>query len=269
MIKKIVELIREAQTKLPLEVERALRKAYDSEENEIARLQLKNMLENIKLARELSLPICQDTGIPYFFVELGKNKTKKEIEEAIIEGVKLATEEVPLRPNVVSPLTRENSGNNVGYRMPIINWKFSDKSYTEIIYFPKGAGSENMSRLKMLRPNESIEDFVLKTVKKAQGNPCPPTIVGIGIGGSFDFSAKLAKEALIRDFSEQNSNENIAKLEERLLRKINALGIGPMGMGGKTTCLKVSIEVASCHTASLPVAVNLQCWAHRIAKMKI
>ncbi|MFQ6135729.1 MAG: fumarate hydratase [Candidatus Hydrothermarchaeales archaeon] len=268
----IVELIRKAQTDLPEDVERALRDAYEREEGDIAKLQLENILKNVRLAREHALPMCQDTGIPIFYMKLGKNEDHEKIKEAIIEGVREATVAIPLRPNIVDPLNRENPGDNTGTDMPYINWSFSEDESTEIIYMPKGAGSENTSALRMLKPSDGVQgikDFVLETVKRAGGNPCPPTIIGIGIGGSFDVSAKLAKEALLRPLSSYNSIEEIAKLERGLLRLINQTGIGPMGLGGKTTSLKVNIKVASCHTASLPVAVNIQCWAHRIARMRI
>ncbi len=270
MKEQIVELIRRAHTRLPEEVVSALKAAYKREDSRIARLQLRNILTNIKLARKLDAPICQDTGLPIFYVYLAKNASRKAVEKAIIGGVKEATEKVPLRKNVVDPLTRKNSGNNVGESIPLINWRFSNSGTAEVLYFPKGAGSENCSAAKMLKPSEGlqgIKEFVLETVKSAGGKPCPPTIVGVGIGGSLDLSAGLAKEALLRPLNSYNKRKDIAKLEKELLEEINRLGIGPMGLGGKTTSLKVNIEYAACHTASLPVAVNIECWAHRYARM--
>lgn len=272
MKEQIVELIRRAHTQLPRDVVKALEVAYKREDGEIARLQLRNMLENIKLAKKLGIPMCQDTGLPIFYVYLGNNANRKVIERAIVEGVKEATKKVPLRQNVVNPLTRKNSGNNLGEDIPLINWKFSNRSATEILYLPKGAGSENCSAAKMLKPSEGlqgIKEFVLETVKSAGGKPCPPTIIGVGIGGSFDLAAKLAKEALLRPINSYNKRSDIARLERELLKEINSLGIGPMGFGGRTTSLKVNIEYAACHTASLPVAVNVQCWAHRYAKVML
>jgi len=271
MKKQIVELIRRAHTQLPREVVKALKAAYKREDSEIARLQLRNILENIKLAKKLNVPLCQDTGLPIFYVSLAK-KNYKIIEKAIIEGVKEATQKVPLRPNVVDPLTRKNSGNNAGEGIPLINWKFSSSSTTEVLYFPKGAGSENCSAAKMLKPSEGlrgIKEFVLETVKSAGGKPCPPTIVGVGIGGSLDLAAKLAKEALLRPINSYSKKKDIAKLEKELLEEINKLGIGPMGLGGRTTSLKVNVECAACHTASLPTAVNIECWAHRYARAMV
>lgn len=269
MKEQIVELIRRAHTQLPRDVVKALEGAYKREDDKIARLQLCNILENIKLAKKLGIPMCQDTGLPIFYVYLGKNADRKAIEKAIIQGVKEATKKVPLRQNVVNPLTRKNSGNNLGEGIPLINWRFSNRSATELLYLPKGAGSENCSAAKMLKPSEGLEgikEFVLETVKSAGGKPCPPTIVGVGIGGSFDLAAGLAKEALLRPINSYSRRSDVAKLEKELLKEINDLGIGPMGFGGRTTSLKVNIELAGCHTASLPVAVNIQCWAHRYAR---
>jgi fumarate hydratase subunit alpha len=261
----IVELIKKAVTDLPAEVEEALRSAYKLEDSEIAKLQLENILENVKLARESGRPMCQDTGLPLFFVELGTSK-KEDVEKAILEGVREATASVSLRPNVVDPLTRENTGDNTGKGIPQIHWSKSKDERTYITYLPKGAGSENASALKMLKPADDVKEFVLDTVKEAGGKPCPPIIVGVGIGGAMDTSAKLAKMALLRPLDSKNPTEEYAKLERELLEEINRLGIGPMGLGGKTTALAVNIEYAACHTASLPVAVNIQCWAHRHQK---
>lgn len=263
----IVELIRKAVVDLPEEVEEALQDAYEREESEIAKLQLKNILDNVELARNRQIPMCQDTGLPLFFVEIG-NADREEVEGAIVEGVREATTSVPLRPNVVDPLSRENTGDNTGVGMPQIYWDVSKDEHTYVTYMPKGAGSENASAHKMLKPSESVKDFVLHTVKEAGGKPCPPIIVGVGIGGTMDTSAKLAKKALLRPLDSKNPDAEYAKLEDELLAEINQLGIGPMGLGGMTTALAVNMEYAACHTASLPVAVNIQCWAHRHHTMR-
>lgn len=265
----IVDLIKKAQTDLPEGVESALKDAKQKEQSDIAKLQLKNILDNIELARTQKIPMCQDTGLPLFFVKLGDGSKKKEIEKAIIEGVREATASIPLRPNVVDPLTRENTGDNTGRGMPQIHWDTSEDGQTYITYMPKGAGSENASAVRMLKPSGNVTDFVLETVKKAGGKPCPPIIVGVGIGGAMDTSAVLAKKALLRPLDSKNPDEAYAKLEDELLEEINRLGIGPMGLGGRTTALAVNIEHASCHTASLPVAVNIQCWAHRHNTMRL
>ncbi|MBU2560434.1 fumarate hydratase, partial [archaeon] len=172
------------------------------------------------------------------------------------------------RFNVVDPLSRENSGDNTGAGIPQIHWSTSDDGHTYITYMPKGAGSENASAAGMLKPSDGVKDFVLDTVKKAGGKPCPPIIVGVGIGGAMDTSAMLAKRALLRTLDSRNPEEAYAKLEDELLKEINELGIGPMGLGGLTTALAVNVEYAACHTASLPVAVNIQCWAHRHHTMR-
>lgn len=267
----VVELLRLAVTKLPADIEEVLQKAYETEEDSVPKMQLKTILDNIKLAVETGIPMCQDTGIHIFYVNTGKLGIEN-IEEAIRDGVAEATAKVPLRPNAVHPMTRKNPGNNVGERMPYINFKCSANDYVEITVMPKGAGSENMSSLAMLTPSKGIKgikEFVLNTVLKAGSNPCPPIILGIGIGGSADISMKLAKEALLRPVNKRHSDKEIAALEEELYREINKVGIGPMGLGGKTTLLGVNIEYGYCHTASLPVAINIQCWAARRATARI
>jgi len=258
-----IELFKKAVTTIPEDIKKLLESAYRSEPEEIAKIQLKNILENIKMAEELNYPICQDTGIPIFFVETGMNLELKTIERGLIEATVEATKIIPLRPNVVDPLTRKNTG-NTGKHVPMFHYESVDEKILKITLLIKGAGAENMSRTKMLNPSEDIESikrFVVDTVKIAGGNPCPPTIVGVGIGGSSDYACLLAKKALLK--------EKNTKLEKEILKEINILNIGPMGLGGKTTSMKVCIETASCHTASLPVAVNLQCWAHRKASVVI
>jgi fumarate hydratase subunit alpha len=195
-----------------------------------------------------------------------------DVGKGIVEGVRRATKEVPLRPNAVHPITRKNPGDNVGEKMPYINWKVGDQDFIEITVMTKGAGSENMSALAMLTPAaglKGIKEFALNTVLKAGSNPCPPTIIGMGIGGSADIAMKLAKEALLRPIDRRHKDPEIAKLETELLESMNMLGIGPMGLGGKTTMLGLNIEYAYCHTASLPVAINVQCWAGRRGTVRI
>jgi len=262
-----VELLRNAATKLPSDVKESLKKAYEKEKG-TAKTNLKTILDNIKLAEKTKTPLCQDTGILIFYV---KNPVKN-IEKAIINAVKEATKKIPLRPNAVHPLTRKNTNNNVGKKIPYINYDFTDDDFTEITVLPKGAGSENTSAFTMLNPSDGIKgikEFALNTVVKAGGNPCPPTIVGIGIGGSADLSMKLAKKALLRPINTHHKEKKIAKLEKELYDAFNLTGIGPMGLGGKTTVLGVNIEYASCHTASLPVSINLNCWAARKATARL
>ena len=269
----VVELFREAVIYLPKDVKDALKEACIKESSEMSKNTLKAIIENNKIAEEKQVPLCQDTGVPIVFLKIGKNINSSEIMkivEGIKEGVKKATKEIPLRPNVVHPLTRENFKTNVGLNAPFINIEFDENldREIEIMAFPKGAGSENMSALKMLKPSEGIEGikkFVLETIADAGGKPCPPIVVGVGIGGTADIALKLAKKALLRDIGERHKDKQVAELEKELLEKINSLGIGAMGLGGDITALDVFIEIAGCHTASLPVGICIQCWADRKA----
>ncbi len=275
LVEILVDLIKKAETILPEDVESALEDAYVHEESMIGRVQLKEILDNVKLARERTIPLCQDTGVLNFYVRVGNNASIRPgaIKDAITEAVRIATQKVPLRPNVVHPLKRENTGDNTGEGIPLIEFMFSgEDECIEVSVFPKGAGSENMSRLRMLKPAEGVEGikrFVLESVAEAKGNPCPPGIIGIGIGGSSDTAVKLAKKALLRKIGIRNIDEGIANLERELKESINMLGIGPMGLGGKISGLGVNIETAFCHTGSLPVAVNIGCWATRRASVRI
>ncbi|MBU7047541.1 MAG: fumarate hydratase [Theionarchaea archaeon] len=267
----VVELLRKAVTKLPPDIEAALNTAYQKETSEVAKMQFKAILDNIKLAEETTTPMCQDTGIHIFYVTLGNVKTGN-MEKAIRTGVERATAEVPLRPNAVHPITRKNPGTNLGEKMPYINYDVADTDYVEIHVMPKGAGSENMSKMAMLNPSQGvkgIKQFALDTLLNAGSKPCPPVILGMGIGGSADISLKLAKKALLRPVTSHHPEGEIAALEDELLEALNETGIGPMGLGGKTTVLGLNIEYAYCHTASHPVAINIQCWAARRASARI
>ncbi|MBU7014041.1 MAG: fumarate hydratase [Theionarchaea archaeon] len=267
----VVELLRRAVTKLPPDIEAALNTAYKKETSEAAKMQFKAILDNIKLAGETTTPMCQDTGIHIFYVNKG-NPATGNIEKAIRAGVKEATEKIPLRPNAVHPLTRKNPGTNLGEKMPYINYTVSDNDFLEIHVMPKGAGSENMSKMAMLNPSQGIKgikQFALDTLLNAGSKPCPPVVLGMGIGGSADISLKLAKQALLRPVTSHHSEPDISALEDELLEALNETGIGPMGLGGNTTVLGLNIEYASCHTASHPVAINVQCWAARRASARI
>ncbi|HDN74190.1 MAG TPA: fumarate hydratase [Archaeoglobus sp.] len=263
VVSAVVEILRKAHTELPEDVVKAVKIAYEREDSEIARKNLEAILENVEAAKKLGVPICQDTGIPVFFVEIGKELNLDfDLGLAISDGVRRATREIPLRPNAVHPITRVNSGDNTGDGVPVINVEFVDGDGLRIVAMPKGAGSENTSTMRMMLPTEvrKIKNFVVETVARAGGKPCPPIIIGLGIGGVFDVSTKLAKKALLRNVLEMND------FELEILDAVNSLGIGPMGLGGKTTALAVLSEVAYCHTASLPVAINIQCWANRRAE---
>jgi len=268
-----VRLIGRAVTHLPSDVKDALRKARDSEENDNARMTLSTVLENIRLAEELKTPMCQDTGIIVFYVKVGTDfGSVSGVREALRRATQRATVEVPLRPNAVHPLTRKNSNDNTGVEIPYVDWEYGEGDALEVTAFPKGAGSENMSTFSMLKPSEgetAVKKLVVDTVIRAGGQPCPPTIVGVGIGGTADLSLKLAKRALLRPIADSHPEQEFARLEREILRGINLTGIGPMGVGGATTSLSVKIEYAHCHTASLPVGVNLQCWAARRASARI
>lgn len=265
VVESVIDLLVQSETRLPDEVVAALTDAHRNETNPIAKAQIETILENIKLASEQSVPICQDTGILIFFVEIGRECALDfDINDAIRTGVTKATDTIPLRPNAVHPVTREPSG-NVGIGLPDITLDVVKGDQIKITVLPKGAGSENVSRLAMLNPSQvsDIRRFILETVADAGGKPCPPTIVGVGIGGSFDKAARLAKRALLRDVCDMDD------FERKLLEEINSLGIGTMGLGGDVTALAVHIEYAHCHTASLPVAVNIQCWANRRASTEL
>jgi fumarate hydratase subunit alpha len=270
----VIELLKDSSTKLPQDVKEALNKAYEVEEGP-AKAQLEAILKNVKMAEETSTPLCQDTGVHIFFVKLGdigNPKLEKKLPSIIIDAVREATKTVPLRPNAVHPLTRKNPGDNVGEYMPYVNYTPVDTDYIEITAMPKGAGSENMSRVAMLNPSDGlkgIKKFALDTVVGAGSKPCPPTIIGLGIGGSADISIKLAKTALLRPIDQRHSDPTVAALEKEFFEAFNALRIGVMGLGGKTTVLGVNAEVGHCHTASLPVAINVQCWAGRKATARI
>ncbi len=262
----VEEMIKQAETRLSPDVVKALVCARDAETDKTATAQLDAILENISIADERGIPMCQDTGILVFFVEIGRDASIGfDLDWAIRQGVKQATNSVPLRPNAVEPLTRQNSGDNTGDGLPDINYSFKDGTTITITVAPKGAGSENMSAFAMLKPSQvgSVKEFVVETVQKAGGMPCPPIIVGVGIGGSFDKSARLAKHSLLRSLGDMD------EYELEILQAINSLGIGPMGLGGRTTALAVHVEKAHCHTASLPVAVNIQCWANRHASVTL
>jgi fumarate hydratase subunit alpha len=219
------------------------------------------MLENVAIAGEDRLPLCQDTGLPIFQVQMGRELMLDfDLCEAIAEGVRIATRKIPLRPNAVHPLTRCNSQDNTGPGMPDIIMDYVEGCGLTITAFPKGAGSENMSLVAMLNPADDPFDFIVNSVSERAANACPPLFLGIGLGGSFDLSARLAKHALLDMDGRPEDKE-----ERDLLQRINSLGIGPMGLGGETTALGLRIERAFCHTASLPVAINFQCWANRKA----
>jgi fumarate hydratase subunit alpha len=210
------------------------------------------------------VPMCQDTGVPVVYLTLPPDvPLTRDLYEGVAEGVRRATREIPLRPNVVDPLSRHNTGDNTGPGMPAIHIQPGEKFTVTVL--PKGAGAENVSAITMLLPSHQygIEGFIVETMLKAEGRPCPPVILGVGIGGTFDGATALAKEALLLPVDEMTS------FEQKICTSVNLLGIGPMGLGGDTTALAVKVKTAGCHTASLPVAVNIQCWANRHATVEV
>ncbi|WP_292729839.1 fumarate hydratase [Methanoculleus sp.] len=254
----------EAEIRLPPDVLAVLRRAAATERDEIARRELTNILENIALAGERQVPICQDTGVPVIYLTLPPDiGLSPDLFSGVREGVRRATATIPLRPNVVDPLTRENTNDNTGAGMPAVHVTPGDRLTVTVL--PKGAGSENVSRIGMLLPSQAaqIPRFVAETMLLAGGKPCPPVILGVGIGGTFDMAAALAKEALLLPV------DTMDPYEQEICDAVNALGIGPMGLGGDTTALSVKVKRADCHTASLPVAVNVQCWACRRATVEV
>ena len=270
--KGIVQLMKKAETELPKDVIKALKNAYKIEEG-VAKTQIEAILKNIDLAKKSKRPMCQDTGIQTFFVTVGIDFPQiNKLKNLITDAVKIATKEIPLRPNTVDPFTGENHKDNTGDQIPYITWDFGEGGDIHITALPKGGGSENMSKLGMLKPGvgiKGVKDFIVDEMIKAAGNPCPPTVVGVGIGGGADLVMKLGKKALLRPVGERHKNKTIAAMEEEIIKKINESGIGPMGLGGKTTVLDVHIEKAHRHPASLPVGIAVQCWADRRADMVI
>ena len=268
----IVAVIKKAETELPQDVIDALKHASTIETG-VAKTQIETILKNIDLAKESQRPMCQDTGIQTFFVDVGYNFPYiNKLHTWILNGVKRATTDIPLRPNTVDPFTGKNHLDNTGDHLPYITWDFIKGDSVQIMVLPKGGGSENMSKLGMLKPGvglQGVQDFVIKEILEAAGNPCPPTVVGVGIGGGADLALKLGKRALLRPVGIRHQNKEIAAMEETLITQINNSNIGPMGLGGKTTVLDVHIEKAHRHPASLPVGIAVQCWADRRATMII
>lgn len=261
----------EANIVLGNDVKDKIKESIDNEKSETGKSILKILLENAKKAENNNIPICQDTGMAVFFVKVGQDVIVEgeTLTEAINRGVSEGYTEGYLRKSVVSPINRQNTGDNTP---AIIHYEFVKGDKIEIEFAAKGFGSENMSALKMLKPSDGIEGikkFIIDTVSEAGPNPCPPTIIGIGIGGTMEKCCEMAKKALFRDLGKHNLDDDIAKLEKDILKEINDLGIGPQGFGGSTTSLGVNIETYPTHIAGLPVAVNINCHASRHRKVII
>ncbi len=268
----VAALCAEANRTLPPDMERAVRAAADTEPWPLAKATLGTLCRNLDAARETGLPICQDTGMACVFLELGQeiHITGGALEDAVNEGVRRGYTEGLLRKSVVAdPLRRVNTGDNTP---AVLTVRIVPGSALKITLAPKGFGSENMSRLAMLKPSdgaEGVKDFVVDTVRRAGPNPCPPIVVGVGIGGTFDRAALLAKQALLRPVDSRHPDPYYADIERELLNRINALGTGPQGFGGKTTALGVQIETYPTHIAGLPVAVNISCHVTRHAEVTL
>jgi fumarate hydratase subunit alpha/L(+)-tartrate dehydratase alpha subunit len=263
---------------LPPDVKAALARAQARETHPRAREILATMLRNVDVAEARNLLVCQDTGTPVFRLRVGRRFPLDRlggdaVARALAEGVRRATAEHPLRSSICHPLTRENPQTNTGWRIPVVDWTFlPDGDALELAMMPKGSGSENMTFLRMLPPAAGVagvKRFVLECVLEGGGKPCPPTLVGVGIGGTADLCVKLAKEAIWRPVGEPSPDPGLAKLEADLLEAINATGLGPMGLGGDTTALGVHVEAAYTHITQNPVAVTLQCWRGERASVRV
>lgn len=262
----IAKLCMESNYYLSEDIKDELISSKEKEISPIGKSILQDIIENAEIASKKGIPICQDTGTALVFIEVGQDShiIGDSLENAIQNGIRTGYKDGFLRKSIVEdPLLRVNTKDNTP---AIIHYSIVKGDNIKITLAPKGGGSENMSALKMLKPSdgmEGVEEFVLKTVDEAGPNACPPLIVGVGIGGNFELAPLLAKKALLRPIDKSSSKKHIKEMEERLLEKINSLGIGPQGLGGKTTALGVNIEVFPTHIASLPVAVNIGCHVTR------
>ena len=268
---KVRDLCMKANTDLGEDVLQAIDRAIEKEESPLGLEILKELKENARIAREENVPICQDTGFAVVFVELGQDVhlVGGNLNEAIHEGVRQGYRDGYLRKSICHPFTRANTGDNTP---AIIHTETVPGDKVKITVAPKGGGSENMSRVTMLTPSDGIEGvrrFVVQRVKESGSNPCPPTIVGVGIGGTLEQAGFLAKKSLLRVLGTKNPDQVLDQLESEILTEINRLGIGPQGLGGRTTSLAVHILMMPCHIASLPLAVNIQCHAQRHKEITI
>ena len=268
-------LLKYASTVLPDNAVKAIKTAYENETNSIAKSQLEAIIKNFEIASKFSIPMCQDTGIHIYYVEIGTEcqiEDLGEIEKALTNASKRATKEVPMRPNAVDPILGGNTGDNTGRYIPWINWDIVPGNKLKITAFQKGGGSENMCTVKMLKPGVGVKGVMKEVVDwmiQAGGQPCPPTVVGVAIGGGADIAMKLAKKQLLRPLGQSHPQKEIAEIEKKLYDALNTLGVGPMGLGGKSTCLAVHMDYASRHPGSLPMAIAVQCWAARLSGAEI
>jgi fumarate hydratase subunit alpha len=274
---KIKNLVQEANFVLQDDVLEVIKDMKSKEESPAALAVFDQMLENAKIAQEEKLGLCQDTGLAVFFIELGEDVELDRddglgsLREAIEEGTRQGYKEGYLRKSVVEdPIRRKNTGDNTP---ALIHWELVPGDAFKVTFIAKGGGAENMSQVRMFAPaagQQGIEDFVVEVAEVGSSNPCPPIVVGVGLGGNFDFAALLAKRALLRrPLGSHNADPFYADMERRLLERINKLGIGPQGMGGRCTALAVHVESHPCHIASMPAAVNIQCHSHRVLSFEM
>ena len=265
IVRKVRDACMSANFELGEDIIAAFKETGETEESPVGKEILGQLIENARIAKEEKIAICQDTGFAVFFVELGDEVKVSggNLVEAINEGVRQGYQEGYLRKSICHPFTRKNTGDNTP---AIVHLNLVAGDQLKIVIAPKGGGSENMSRVTMLKPSDGIEGikkFVIKRVRESGANPCPPLVIGVGIGGTFEKAALIAKKALLRPVGSKNPDPELVSLEEELLVEINDLGIGPQGLGGRTTALAVHVKMHPCHIASLPVAVNINCHASR------
>jgi fumarate hydratase subunit alpha len=274
---KIKDMVQTANFELQPDVLKVINEMAKKEESPAGKEIFNQMTDNARIAKEDKLGLCQDTGLAVFAVELGEDVRFEKadglgsLREAITEGTRLGYAEGYLRKSVVEdPIRRKNTGTNTP---AYIHWELVPGDAFKVTFVAKGGGAENMSAIRMFAPaagQEGIEDFVVETADKGGSNPCPPIVVGVGVGGNFEYSAWLAKKALLRQpLGSHNADPFYADMETRLLERINKLGIGPQGMGGRITALAVHVESFPCHIASMPAAVNIQCHSHRVMKFEL
>jgi len=274
---KVKDIVQEANFELQDDVLQVIKDMKEREESPVGKAVMDQILENARIAKDEKLGLCQDTGLAVFFVELGedvrfnKDGGLASLKDAITEGVRQGYKEGFLRKSVVAdPIRRQNTGDNTP---AYIHWELVPGDVFKVTFIAKGGGAENMSQVRMFAPADGlqgIEDFVSETVDKGSSNPCPPTVVGVGVGGNFEYSALLAKKALLRrPLGSHNPDPFYRDMEIRLLERVNNLGIGPQGLGGRITSLAVHVEAFPCHIASMPAAVNIQCHSHRVLSFEL
>lgn len=268
--KAVRHMCMHANRYFPEDVKKAFQEAAEKEDSPAAKEVFRQLMENIELAAKTGVPLCQDTGLGVLFVEVGQDvHVEGSLRDALDEGVRQGYKDGYLRTSACDPFTRKNTGDNTP---AVVHYDIVPGDKIRISLMAKGGGAENMSRVTMLAPSEGwagVKKFVLNRVAESRSNPCPPIIIGIGMGGTFEHSAKLAKMALLRKLDDTNPEPDLADKEKELLDLVNKLDIGPMGLGGKTTCLGVKMLVSPCHIASLPLAVNIQCHSSRHEEVEI